>query len=105
MMCGGARCAAWRSLTARRRCLPTPSEPLALARTPTLALVRALTPSPKPNPILKPKPKPKPKPNQVPGQPFRGSTAFLMGNEGHGLTEAQIAACDHFVYIPQALLL
>ena len=33
--------------------------------------------------------------------PFRGSTAFLMGNEGHGLTEAQLAACDHFVYIPQ----
>ena len=25
-----------------------------------------------------------------------------MGNEGHGLTEAQIAVCDHFVYIPQA---
>ena len=33
--------------------------------------------------------------------PFRGSTAFLMGNEGHGLTETQLAACDHFVYIPQ----
>ena len=27
-----------------------------------------------------------------------------MGNEGHGLTDAQIAVCDHFVYIPQALL-
>ena len=93
-------------MTARRRCLPTPSEPLALARTlartPTLALVRALIPSPHLNPILKPKPKPKPKPNQVPGHPFRGSTAFLMGNEGHGLTDAQIAVCDHFVYIPQA---
>ena len=37
----------------------------------------------------------------VPGHPFRGSTAFLMGNEGHGLTDAQIAVCDHFVYIPQ----
>ena len=33
--------------------------------------------------------------------PFGGTTAFLMGNEGHGLTEAQLAACDHFVYIPQ----
>ena len=33
--------------------------------------------------------------------PFRGTTAFLMGNEGHGLTPPQIAACDHFVYIPQ----
>ena len=37
----------------------------------------------------------------VQGHPFRGCTAFLMGNEGHGLTEAQIAVCDHFVYIPQ----
>ena len=33
--------------------------------------------------------------------PFRGATAFLMGNEGHGLTEAQLAACDQTVYIPQ----
>jgi tRNA C32,U32 (ribose-2'-O)-methylase TrmJ len=33
--------------------------------------------------------------------PFRGTTAFLMGNEGHGLTEAQMAVCDQFVYIPQ----
>ena len=37
----------------------------------------------------------------VQSHPFGGSTAFLMGNEGHGLTEAQLAACDHFVYIPQ----
>ena len=57
-------------------------------------------PNPKPNP--RPNPKPKPNANQVPGHPFRGSTAFLMGNEGHGLTDAQIAVCDHFVYIPQA---
>ena len=33
--------------------------------------------------------------------PFRGSTAFLMGNEGAGLTQIQIEACDQFVYIPQ----
>ena len=34
--------------------------------------------------------------------PFSGEcTAFLMGNEGQGLTEAQIKACDQFVYIPQ----
>ena len=33
--------------------------------------------------------------------PFRGTTAFLMGNEGHGLTPPQLAACDHYVYIPQ----
>ena len=33
--------------------------------------------------------------------PFGGTTAFLMGNEGHGLTEAQLAACDQTVYIPQ----
>lgn len=25
----------------------------------------------------------------------------MMGNEGHGLTEAQKAMCDGFVYIPQ----
>ena len=33
--------------------------------------------------------------------PFSGSTAFLLGNEGHGLTEAEKAFCDFFVYIPQ----
>ena len=34
--------------------------------------------------------------------PFAGAcTAFLMGNEGAGLTPNQIAACDQFVYIPQ----
>ena len=33
--------------------------------------------------------------------PFRGTTAFLMGNEGQGLTPSQIAGCDQFVYIPQ----
>jgi len=34
-------------------------------------------------------------------RPFRGSTAFLVGNEGDGLTAAQIAQCDHAVYVPQ----
>eukprot|EP00906_Rhabdomonas_costata_P001607 RCo002633 len=34
-------------------------------------------------------------------QPFHGSTCFLLGNEGEGLSEAQQAVCDGFVYIPQ----
>ena len=34
-------------------------------------------------------------------QPFTGSTAFLMGNEGEGLIPKQIAMCDALVYIPQ----
>ena len=34
-------------------------------------------------------------------QPFRGTTAFLMGNEGRGLSSQQLEACDHLVYIPQ----
>jgi tRNA C32,U32 (ribose-2'-O)-methylase TrmJ len=33
--------------------------------------------------------------------PFVGSTAFMMGNEGQGLTAAQMEACDQLVYIPQ----
>jgi len=33
--------------------------------------------------------------------PFRGPTAFMSGNEGHGLSEAELAICDQFVYIPQ----
>eukprot|EP00038_Savillea_parva_P011837 m.200454 g.200454 ORF g.200454 m.200454 type:complete len:229 (-) comp21054_c0_seq1:183-869(-) len=33
--------------------------------------------------------------------PFKGPTAFLVGNEGHGLTEEEMAVCDWFVYIPQ----
>ncbi|EFJ45733.1 hypothetical protein VOLCADRAFT_63297, partial [Volvox carteri f. nagariensis] len=35
--------------------------------------------------------------------PFTGSspTAFLLGNEGQGLSERQMALCDGFVYIPQ----
>lgn len=37
----------------------------------------------------------------VQSHPFHGTTAFLMGNEGQGLTPSQMAACDQFVYIPQ----
>eukprot|EP00913_Durusdinium_trenchii_P031493 g29486.t1 len=33
--------------------------------------------------------------------PFTGSTAFMLGNEGEGMSAAQRAACDFFVYIPQ----
>lgn len=33
--------------------------------------------------------------------PFEGNTAFLLGNEGDGLSEKQMALCDSFVYIPQ----
>eukprot|EP00927_Polykrikos_kofoidii_P015870 TRINITY_DN17107_c0_g1_i1.p1 TRINITY_DN17107_c0_g1~~TRINITY_DN17107_c0_g1_i1.p1 ORF type:complete len:238 (+),score=53.39 TRINITY_DN17107_c0_g1_i1:99-812(+) len=32
---------------------------------------------------------------------FTGSTAFMLGNEGEGMTPAQRDACDFFVYIPQ----
>ena len=37
----------------------------------------------------------------VVGHPFGGTTAFLMGNEGQGLTPPQLEACEQFVYIPQ----
>lgn len=33
--------------------------------------------------------------------PFRGSTAIMLGNEGTGMTNRQMEACDHFLYIPQ----
>ncbi|PSC75588.1 family tRNA rRNA methyltransferase [Micractinium conductrix] len=33
--------------------------------------------------------------------PFRGNTAFMLGNEGQGLNERQVALCDEFIYIPQ----
>ncbi|KAL6768906.1 CGLD33 [Auxenochlorella protothecoides x Auxenochlorella symbiontica] len=33
--------------------------------------------------------------------PFRGPTAFMLGNEGQGLSERQIRNCDAFIYIPQ----
>ncbi|KAJ8636556.1 hypothetical protein MRB53_010823 [Persea americana] len=33
--------------------------------------------------------------------PFRKSTAFLLGNEGTGLSAKESEICDFFVYIPQ----
>lgn len=30
-----------------------------------------------------------------------GPTAFMLGNEGHGMTDRQMALCDRFVYISQ----
>ncbi|KAJ1695632.1 hypothetical protein LUZ63_012330 [Rhynchospora breviuscula] len=33
--------------------------------------------------------------------PFRRSTAFLLGNEGTGLSPRECEFCDFFVYIPQ----
>ena len=33
--------------------------------------------------------------------PFMGNTAFIMGNEGTGMTPQQKAICDKFVYIRQ----
>ncbi|OAY63306.1 23S rRNA (guanosine-2'-O-)-methyltransferase RlmB [Ananas comosus] len=37
----------------------------------------------------------------VTDHPFRKSTAFLLGNEGTGLSERECEICDFFVYIPQ----
>ena len=34
-------------------------------------------------------------------QSFRTSTAFMMGNEGQGMTSKQMAICDGFVRIEQ----
>eukprot|EP01134_Creolimax_fragrantissima_P002667 CFRG2667T1 len=33
--------------------------------------------------------------------PFRGPTAFIVGNEGHGMEPREIEICDHLVYISQ----
>ena len=33
--------------------------------------------------------------------PFRGNTAFMLGNEGQGMSDKQMRLCDAFVYIPQ----
>lgn len=33
--------------------------------------------------------------------PFTGSTAFVLGNEGTGLSDKEMEICDFFVYIPQ----
>ncbi|MEO0649709.1 MAG: TrmH family RNA methyltransferase [Planctomycetota bacterium] len=37
----------------------------------------------------------------VQAQPFQGSTAFLVGNEGQGLGPREIELCDEAVYVPQ----
>jgi tRNA G18 (ribose-2'-O)-methylase SpoU len=37
----------------------------------------------------------------VQSQPFEGPTAFLLGNEGQGLGERELAVCDSAVYVPQ----
>lgn len=34
-------------------------------------------------------------------QTFTGSAAFLLGNEGLGLSDKEMSICDSFVYIPQ----
>merc|ERR1711971_1542037 len=33
--------------------------------------------------------------------PFAGSTCFMLGNEGIGMSDKQKEACDDFVYVPQ----
>lgn len=33
-------------------------------------------------------------------RPFEGNSAFVLGNEGDGLSETQKGVCDKFVYIP-----
>ncbi|XP_072997081.1 uncharacterized protein [Typha latifolia] len=37
----------------------------------------------------------------ITAHPFKRSTAFLLGNEGTGLSEKECEICDFFVYIPQ----
>ncbi|XP_022761193.1 uncharacterized protein LOC111307439 isoform X2 [Durio zibethinus] len=37
----------------------------------------------------------------VTDHPFKKSTAFLLGNEGTGLSAKECEICDFFVYIPQ----
>lgn len=37
----------------------------------------------------------------VQSHPFSGPTAFLLGNEGQGLSQRQLRCCDKLVYIPQ----
>lgn len=38
---------------------------------------------------------------RIDAHPFTGSTCFMSGNEGTGMNEQQLEACDSFVYIPQ----
>eukprot|EP00798_Chlamydomonas_sp_ICE-L_P021348 gene21348-28284_t len=37
----------------------------------------------------------------IQSHPFKGPTAFMLGNEGDGMTQRQMDLCDSFVYIPQ----
>lgn len=37
----------------------------------------------------------------IQSHPFSGPTCFMSGNEGTGMNELQLEACDSFVYIPQ----
>jgi SpoU rRNA Methylase family len=37
----------------------------------------------------------------IESHPFEGNTAFILGNEGDGLSSKQMALCDSFVYIRQ----
>jgi len=37
----------------------------------------------------------------VPFSSITGPTAFMLGNEGQGLSTKQMSLCDRFVYIPQ----
>lgn len=37
----------------------------------------------------------------VDDEPFEGDTAFLVGNEGTGLSDAQLEACERIVHVPQ----
>ncbi|MCO5597633.1 hypothetical protein L7F22_051714 [Adiantum nelumboides] len=37
----------------------------------------------------------------VQSHPFTRSTAFLLGNEGTGLSDKEMAICDYFIYIAQ----
>ena len=42
-----------------------------------------------------------PESRSVCDDPFCGPTAFMVGNEGTGLTRQLIERCDDFVYVPQ----
>ena len=42
-----------------------------------------------------------PKADSISKFPFKGTTLFVVGNEGAGLDTNQKEICDHFVYVPQ----
>eukprot|EP00803_Ostreobium_quekettii_P008415 evm.model.scf_1028.3 EVM.evm.TU.scf_1028.3 scf_1028:11389-14333(+) len=42
-----------------------------------------------------------PEARSVNEHPFHGPTAFMLGNEGTGMSDKQRSLCDQFVYIPQ----